>query len=312
MKKMVLIVFVAMFLCSVSSSKTLATFPLPDAHAGDTLRVMSFNIWVGGGESLERTIAVIKESGADIVGIQEEAKDAAATIVKSLGWTSVHTYKSLLGKSCAIISKYPIVDFSASKIGAKLQIGDNKYVWMFNQHLNHCPYEPYRLNGLEYCGGALHTEEEAIASAWNARKDDVELTIAEITTAQADKIPIFLTGDFNEPSCLDWTKRAVEAGLCKMPVAWPTTKNLQEKTGIKDSYRVIYPDEVNRPGYTWTPRPAENEILDRIDFVLFWGEGEQITVIKSEIVGEKMPESDIVIQDYPSDHRAVLSAFYFK
>jgi endonuclease/exonuclease/phosphatase family metal-dependent hydrolase len=313
-KKNLLIIFIAIFFCSVSSSNIWATFQSSDAHAatGDTLRVMSFNIWVGGGKSIERTIAVVKESRADIVGIQEEGKDAAATIAKSLGWTSVHTYKNLQGKSCAIISKYPIVAFSASKIGAKLQTGNNKYVWMFNQHLNHCPYEPYRLNGIEYCGGTLHTEEEAIASAWNARKDDVELTIAEITSAQADKIPIFLTGDFNEPSCLDWTKRAATAGLCKIPVAWPATKNLHEQTGIKDSYRTVYPDEVLYPGHTWTPRPAENEVLDRIDFVLFWGEDEQITVVKSKIVGEKTPESDIVIRDYPSDHRAVLSIFYIK
>jgi endonuclease/exonuclease/phosphatase family metal-dependent hydrolase len=275
---------------------------------GDILRVMSFNIWVGGGKSIERTIAVIKESKADIVGIQEEAKDAAATIAKSLEWASVHTYKTLLGKSCAIISKYPIVAFSASKIGAKLQIGENKYVWMFNQHLNHCPYEPYRLNGIEYCGGTLYTEKEAIASAWEARKSDVELTITEIKNAQEDKIPIFLTGDFNEPSCLDWTKRAAEVGLCKIPVAWPSTKNLQEQTGIKDSYRVIYPDGVTYPGYTWTSRPAENEVLDRIDFVFFWGD--TVNVLKSEIVGEKTPECDIVIRDYPSDHRAVISAFY--
>ncbi|MDR0724874.1 MAG: endonuclease/exonuclease/phosphatase family protein [Prevotellaceae bacterium] len=306
-----LTVFITIFLCCVVSDNILATPPSPEAYAatGDTLRVMSFNIWGGGGKSIERTIAVIKESEADIVGIQEDANAAAATIAKSLGWSSVHTYKTLLGKSCAIISKYPIVALSASKTGAKLQIGDNKYVWMFNQHLNHCPYEPYRLNGIEYCGGTLHTEEEAIASAWNARKDDVELTIAEIKTAQADKIPIFLTGDFNEPSCLDWTERAATAGLCKIPVAWPVTKNLHEQTGIKDSYRVIHPDEVACPGHTWTPRPAENDVLDRIDFVLFWGEDEQITVLKSEIAGEKTPESDIVIRDYPSDHRAVISAF---
>ena len=272
----------------------------------DVLRVMSFNIWAGGGSSVEHTIAVVRESGANIVGIQEEANSAAAAIAKSLGWTSVHTYRTLMGKGCAIISKYPIVAFSASKIGAKLQIGD-KYVWMFNQHLNHCPYEPYRLNGIEYCGGTLYTEDEAIASAWGARSVDVERTIAEVKTAQADKIPIFLTGDFNEPSWLDWTGRAAAAGLCKIPVAWPATKKLQEQTGMIDSYRTAYPDEVAKPGYTWTPLPAAQEVLDRIDFVFFWGDGLQL--VKSEIAGEKKPESDIVIRSFPSDHRAVVSTF---
>jgi endonuclease/exonuclease/phosphatase family metal-dependent hydrolase len=274
------------------------------------LRVMSFNIWVGGGSSKDRTAAAIKASGADIAGIQEEGNNAAAYIAGQLGWTAVHTYATLLGKSCAIISKYPIVAYSSSRIGVKLKIDDNKYVWMFNQHLNHCPYEPYRLNGIEYCGGTLYTEEEAIASAWNARKSDVELTISEIKKAQEEQIPVFLTGDFNEPSWLDWTARAAEAGLCKIPVAWPATKTIQEQTGMNDSYRTVYPDEVAQPGYTWTPLPAANEVLDRIDFVFFWGDGVQ--VVKSEIVGEKKPESDIVVSSYPSDHRAVMSTFHIR
>ncbi|MDR2286795.1 MAG: endonuclease/exonuclease/phosphatase family protein [Prevotellaceae bacterium] len=296
MKKTLLVIFTGVLLMST----------LFDANATDTVRVMSFNIWVGGGKSIDRTVAVVKESGADIAGIQEEAKNAASIIAKSLGWRTVHTYKSLLGKSCAIISKYPVVDSTASKFGVKLQISEDKCVWMFNQHLNHCPYEPYRLKGIEYCGGKLNTEEEAIASAWNARKNDVEFTIAEIRKVQAENIPVFLTGDFNEPSYLDWTKRAADAGLCQIPVAWPATKKLHEQTGLKDSYRTIYPDEVVKPGHTWTPAPEmENEIFDRIDFVLYWG----ATVVKSEIVGEKTPESDIVINDYPSDHRAVLSVF---
>ncbi|MDR1583466.1 MAG: endonuclease/exonuclease/phosphatase family protein [Prevotellaceae bacterium] len=310
MKKTLLVIFTSILLMSYSSNILVMCMPFGARKtAADTIHVMSFNIWGGGGKSIERTAAVIKESGADIVGIQEEAKNAAATIAQSLGWPTVHTYKSLLGKSCAIISKYPIVDFTESKIGVKLQISENKYIWMFNQHLNHCPYEPYRLKGIEYCGyGTLYSEEEAISSAWNARKADVELTIAEINKAQAEKIPIFLTGDFNEPSYLDWTKRATTAGLCQMPVVWPATKKLWDQTGIKDSYRTIYPDEVTNPGYTWTPVPeVKNEIFDRIDFVLYWGK--RVTVIKSEIIGEKKPESDIVVQDYPSDHRAVLSTF---
>jgi exonuclease III len=193
----------------------------------------------------------------------------------------------------------------------KLQIGENKYVWMFNRHLNHCPYEPYRLNGVAYCGyGSLSTEAEAISSAQGARGSEVEATIAEIKNAQKDQIPVFLTGDFNEPSYLDWTQRAATAGLHKIPVKWPATSKFHEQLNMQDSYRTVYPDEVTNPGYTWTPKPASTEVHDRIDFVLFWGE--QVQVVKSEIVGEKKPESDIVIQSYPSDHRAVLSTFYIK
>jgi uncharacterized protein YjdB len=278
-----------------------ATCNLTVTNSLTELRVMSFNIWVGGGRSIERTIAAITESGADIVGLQEA--NNASDIATRLGWTSVQQYGS-----SAIISRYPIVASSSLKIGAKLKVGENQYVWMFNQHFIYCPYEPYRLNGIEYCGyGTLYTADEAITSAWNARKNEVERTIAEIQKAQKEQIPVFLTGDFNEPSWLDWTERAATAGICKMAVAWPSTRNIQERTEMIDSYRTFYPDEVAKPGYTWTPLPAARDVLDRIDFVFFWGATQ---LIKSEIVGEKKPESDIVISAYPSDHRAVLSSFY--
>jgi endonuclease/exonuclease/phosphatase family metal-dependent hydrolase len=271
-----------------------------------TLRVMSFNIWVGGGNSLDRTIAVIRDSKADIVGIQESTDAAVAAIVNALGWYS--SKYNVSGKACAIVSKYPIEAYSATKKGAKIKIGNNRYVWMFNVHLMHCPYEPYQLNDIAYCGAPmLQTAEQAIASAKSSRDADILNAIAEVKLAQADQTPVFFTGDFNEPSWLDWTEAAATAGLCKIPVAWPTTKQFQEQTEMKDSYRTVYPDEVSNPGYTWTPVPASREVLDRIDFVFFWGSTTQ--VVNSEIVGEKTPESDIVISSYPSDHRAVLSTF---
>jgi gamma-glutamyltranspeptidase len=64
-KKNLLIVFIAILLCNVSSGKILAAPPSSGVYAvADTLRVMSFNILVGGGKSIERIIAAVKESRA--------------------------------------------------------------------------------------------------------------------------------------------------------------------------------------------------------------------------------------------------------
>jgi endonuclease/exonuclease/phosphatase (EEP) superfamily protein YafD len=291
---------------TVDGDKTDVCLVTVTAESEITLRVMSFNIWMGGFNSIDRTIAVIRDSRADIVGIQEATDDAISAITRALGWYSSQYY--VTSQSCAIVSKYPIEAFSASKKGAKIKISNNRSVWMFNVHLDYCPYEPYQLNNIEYCGAPrLQTAEQAIASAKESRDGDILDAIAEVKLAQADQTPIFFTGDFNEPSWLDWTERAVTANLCKIAVEWPTTKQLQEQTGMKDSYRTFYPDEVVKPGYTWTPLPADNEVLDRIDFVFFWGSATH--VINSEIVGEKTPESDIVISSFPSDHRAVMSTF---
>lgn len=278
-----------------------------------SLKVMSFNIWMGGGKSIQETANVFVTSGADIIGIQEawgHEKDVAIHIADSLGW---HSYNR--SRSEVIISKYPIVDTSASKNGVKIKIDDKRFVWIFNHHLMYCPYEPYQLNGIEYCGAPLlTTSEEAVASATASRGEAVRTSINDILQIQKEGYPIFVTGDFNEPSFLDWTDKAAEAGLHKMDVLWPSAKAFHDKAGFNDSYRTKYPDEVKYPGYTWTsipPAANQQEIMDRIDFVLFWG-NKNIELTDSQIVGEESPDSDIKIKNYPSDHRAVLSTFLLK
>ena len=270
------------------------------------LKVMSFNIWVGGGTSLDETLNVIKTTGVDIVGVQEASKQGKNVIeqfAKDSGWYS-HAETS----SRTILSRYPIVKVSTNKKGCKIKIDDETFVWMFNLHLMHAPYEPYQLNDIEYAGAPfLKTAEEAIASAWKSRGNDVTATVADIKEAQKDNCPIFLTGDFNEPSCLDWTEKAAKAGICKIPVEWPATRAFMSDANMKDSYRTKYPDEVKHKGHTWTPRPSERDVLDRIDFLFF--HGDNVTLKDVLIVGEKSDLSDISFEKYPSDHRAVLGIF---
>ncbi|MDR1957483.1 MAG: endonuclease/exonuclease/phosphatase family protein [Planctomycetaceae bacterium] len=279
----------------------------PKERNVSTLKVMSFNIWIGGGKSIEETTRVIKETAADIVGIQEASKNGSNTaekIAEEMGW---HTYAA--NSSRTILSRYPVIKTSPNGKGCKIQRNDGQCVWMFNLHLMYCPYEPYQLNGIEYCGAPLlNTAEEAVASAWKSRGKEVEETIADIKEAQKEGVPIFLTGDFNEPSCLDWTEKAAQAGICKLPVAWPATKAFMEKAEMKDSYRVKYPDEVARKGHTWTTLPAKREVLDRIDFLFF--HGPNVELLDVQTVGEASEVSDIGFDQYPSDHRAVLGTFH--
>ncbi len=271
---------------------------------------MSFNIWMGGGSSIEKTAETIVKSNAHIVGIQEAMRknsNTAIAIADSLGW---YSYQS--NQSATIISKYPIVKTSDSGKGVKIKVEENQFVWIFNVHLHYCPYEPYQLNGIEYCEGPLlSTASEAIMSAWRTRGDEVTCVIEEIKEVQNENCPIFLTGDFNEPSWLDWTENAAKMNLCKMKVEWPATKNFSLQANMKDSYRTFYPSEVENPGHTWTTLPETEkyqEVPDRIDFVFYWGNN--VYLKHSQIVGESVKFSDIVIENYPSDHRAVLSTFH--
>jgi endonuclease/exonuclease/phosphatase family metal-dependent hydrolase len=265
------------------------------------LNIMSFNIWhdgKAGKQPLSQTVKVIKDSGADIVGLQEVKKNAQA-IAEKLNWHHIHHRRDT-----AIISRYKINSVTTHKNGALIEV-NGKTIALFNVHFYHAPYQPYQLLNIPY-GKApfIKTEKEAIEYENTARAHEVKALLKDISLLKDQSIPIFITGDFNEPSHLDWTDKT---NYHPIKVAWPTTLSL-EKAGFKDSYRIIHTDPVKKPGFTWTPissKESKKDHHDRIDFVLY----KNAKVIKSEVVGEAKDSSDIVIKPFPSDHRAVLSRF---
>jgi exonuclease III len=306
----------------------LSLLPMP-AAAETTLRVMTFNIWGGGAneeKGIEETVAAIKAAGADIVGLQETrvepdpctATDCAATgpsvapaIAEALGW---HVYDQTEQNEAlwanAVISRYPIGPASANDLGVPIDV-DGRTVWLFNIHLDDEPYQPYQLLGIEY-GPApfIKTEAEAVSFAEQTRGTAMDLLASDMAAADS-AAAVFVTGDFNEPSGLDWIEAAVTAGQQPITVNWPTTKRLADQ-GVIDAYRAIHPDPVAKPAFTWTPRydeAASDDHPDRIDFIFARGEG--LAVTDAAIVGEDGPRSDIPVMPWPSDHRAVVAEVKF-
>jgi exonuclease III len=82
------------------------------------------------------------------------------------------------------------------------------------------------------------------------------------------------------------------------------------KAGFRDSYRTIYPDEMKNPGITWSPAYKVGDPRthhDRIDYVYFKGNSLEVKEVK--ILGENEENADLVMNPYPSDHRAVVASF---
>ena len=111
--------------CAISALGLCLALAAP-AGAETTLRVMSFNIWGGGvneDKGVEETVAAIRASGADIVGLQEtraEPEDctaescaavgpsAAQAIAEALGWQyHDQTQENEALWANAVISRYP-------------------------------------------------------------------------------------------------------------------------------------------------------------------------------------------------------------
>ena len=280
-----------------------------------SLRVMSYNIHRGGvvmlKQPLSQTAKAIQLAKADIVGIQETRSprgDKLEELAKLLGWN--HD----MGKGSQILTRYEIVDSLYSGVKVKLDSGRPAYV--FNVHLSSHPYQPYQLleirprwhkhtNDITF----IKTEAEAIEWAKKARGAEIAKVLRQIKSLPDKQAPIFVVGDFNEPSHLDWTEAAVKAGRHPIKVTYPTSTEMA-KAGFADAYRTIYPDEMKKPGYTWSSfykfdDPTTHH--DRIDFVYYKGKGIKLNEVK--IVGENRKDADIVISPYPSDHRALVADF---
>ena len=92
---------------------------------------------------------------------------------------------------------------------------------------------------------------EAIAGANKTRARFIARLFKRINALSDQEAPIFVVGDFNEPSYLDWTEAAAKAGRHPMKVEFPTSLTMA-KAGFTDAYRTVHPDEMAKPGFTWT------------------------------------------------------------
>ncbi|MCH0564741.1 HAD-IA family hydrolase [Streptomyces sp. MUM 2J] len=263
------------------------------------LRIMTWNLWYGGTKVRDhraKQIKAIKESGADVVGLQETYGTAAEELADALGW---HHHSA--GENLGVISRHPIthrlgdpdVGFYGAA-GVRVRVGDRAAdVW--TAHLAPEPYGPY--------GAAFHRlPAEELAAQEEERLAQMRDTLQRIGRSRAPGVPVVLVGDLNCPSHLD-----------RQDAAWPVTR-AAEDAGLGDSYRQAHPDPVRDPGPTWSPVHSEHEDgsgrpepQDRIDFVLHRG----LTVLDSRtlVTGRLRPWPDVADNDWPSDHAAVITTF---
>ncbi len=307
----------------------LSVFAAGTAMAESRLTIMTFNMWGAGANEdkpIGETLAVILASGADIIGVQEtkwEGPDCTANLCPPLGESRAAELAAALGYyffdqtvenaanwSNAILSRYPIGQVTPNGLGVEIDI-DGQKVWAFNIHLDDSPYQPYQLLNIEY-GDApfLSTEAEAIAAASATRGEALALLKADLDAAEGADVA-FIFGDFNEPSFRDWTVAAVAAGNVPIKVEFPMTKAI-EAMGFIDALRAVYPDEVTKTAYTWTPfgdPKAADDHQDRIDFVFVRGPSVHTTGVA--VLGEAEGVADVVVKPWPSDHRAIAATIVF-
>ncbi len=254
-----------------------------------TLDVLVYNIEYSGNKSTDK---VIRSLDADIVGVLE-SYNRLPEIARKTGYPYYNV-------GLQILSKYPILEPSgADGLYSFIEVQPGYVVAFFNTHLDYVKYGPRRLQAGVPVAEVIATENEVRTSSIAKQMPAMQ----ELADAG---YPLFLTGDFNEPSSLDYTEAAVGSrpGMAE-PVVWPVSDALLG-IGMRDTYREIFPDPVTDPGLTTVvPTGKVDARADRIDYVYAGG---PTTTVASQLVGEPGGDGvDIEFAPWTSDHRAVLS-----
>jgi endonuclease/exonuclease/phosphatase family metal-dependent hydrolase len=292
-------------------------FRIVPSTPATTLKVASFNTWqaatnVTGG--LTKAANFITSSGADVIALQETQGTFAVDLARKLGW-----YYHQSSASLGILSRYEITEtfgpaLDLSGIGARLNLGGGKEAVVWSVHLDYLYYGPYNacFDGMTQ---AQIEDIEANTSQRVAEIDDILSRAAtDIDAAENGGPPVFLAGDFNAPSHLDWVTETASQNCGYTDVNWPTSEAVAT-AGLSDSYRTVNPSPLTSPGDTWSPvYPKHNgstgadEPQDRIDFVHYAGPATPISST-TEVRGTPQPVPNHGNNEWVSDHRAVLTTF---
>ena len=255
------------------------------------LSVLVYNIEYSGDKT---TDAVIDDLDADIVGVLE-SYNRLPEIAERTGYPYYNVGLQLL-------SKYPIHEPSgADGLYALIEVQPGYAVAMFNTHLDYVRYGPkLLLSGMPM--------DDVLANEDEVRTDSIRIQTPDMQALIDEGYPVFLTGDFNQPSSLDYTEETIgtRQGIDEA-VPWTVSEALFD-VGMFDVFREVHPDPVENPGITKdNPDFRQGGFGDRIDYVYAGG---PVTTKSSQLVGEPGgPNVDLEYDPWTSDHRAVLSTF---
>lgn len=324
-------------------------FDITDENGNIDLKTLMFNIWqegtsVNGG--FEGIVNEIVSTNADLISLSEVRNYNGSVLTQRLidalkkkGFT-YYSYKS--SKDVGVISRYPIKTYADFDRFTKSVVEINDVnVTFYSGHLDYTNYATYLPRGYDAnFNGELSKPEINVNNILrindaSARPASIKQFIADAKKEIGSGNIVIMSGDFNEPSWLDWTyetRNMFDHNGTIVP--WTSTKLLDDE-GYKDAYRVKYPDPVKNPGFTWLSDNLDKNIdqltwapkadeRDRIDFTFYYPDkrlsvldativGPSTSIVKSERVKEsgsdKFKEPEGV---WPSDHKALSITFSIK
>ncbi|MEG1615787.1 MAG: endonuclease/exonuclease/phosphatase family protein [Bacteroidales bacterium] len=340
--------------------KTLASllfiflcFPYILANKPFEITVLQWNIWQegttipGGYDAIVDEIVRLKPDFVTFSEVrnykQTRFNERLVASLRAKG----EEYYSFYSYDSGLLSRYPILDSmtvypekddhgSIYKLTA--QVNERK-ISVYTGHLDYLNCAYYNVRG--YDGSSWkeipkpQTVKEVLDVNTASLRDDAIL--AFITEAKRDLAEgncVIIGGDFNEPSHLDWNKKMRNRyDHNGMVIPW-TVSTALSAAGYKDAYRVVWPNPVTHPGFTY---PSDNELAevkkltwapkaderDRIDFIYYRGKGMKAidakvygpasSIVRSQRVAEVSKDPFLLPAGvWPTDHKGVWVKFRIK
>ena len=311
---------------------------LSASESKTSLKVMTWNIWgrlnqepkytVQNKTARERTIEIIRQSGADIVAMIE-TYGSAADIAKAL---SFHHYTPADDANLCIFSRHPLTDiqpleglssfsFIAATVnlpsGQKVRVYD---IWLTSGGRHIVEIKNQKLTDDDFCAGD------------DLRFDQLQKFLAHDDfkkhIANANNVPVIVAGDFNCVSHLDHSEGTLQSKLNQARVLPIKVSKAMHKVGFSDTYRQANPDVLESTlGHTWTtvgmgyqyvedegfvpvaenPSPEYRDPYARIDYI--YSQGTRLEAVGSSVITHHPSQSERSFPEFPSDHAAVLTEF---
>ena len=309
-----------------------------ESSSTSPLKVMTWNIWgrlnqdpkytINDSTARDRTIDIIRQSGADVVAMIE-TYGSAADIAKALDF---HYYTPSVAANLCIFSRYPLTDVepleglsSFSFIAATVNLPDGKKlriydIWLTSGGRHIVAIKNKEINDADYCAGD------------DLRFDQLQKFLKHDDfrrhTANSDQVPVIVAGDFNCVSHLDHTTVTQQSKLNQSRVLPIKVSKAMHKKGFSDTFRQSNPDILDSTlGHTWTtvgtgyqyisgkgfvpvkehPQPEYRDPYTRIDYIYALGSG--LEAVRSRVISHHRSQAERSFPEFPSDHAAVLTEF---
>ncbi|MFD9942786.1 discoidin domain-containing protein [Nonomuraea sp. NPDC059023] len=317
---------------------------LPENHVGTPLRLMAWNLFVGGtfdrkettGENLTQMIDYMNEVNPDVFFVVE-GYGSGQKILDGLnaGRPSNDRYSgvqltqpqdySVNGDNLWLYTKlkiekvyprYADADISSFNLGgARLGLPNGKHVHAFSLWTWHdgWAYGDTHDAAVQNTHGLPRTKTtEQILEGDHFRRVAMGRAILEKAIPSFigdDDAPVLMGGDLNAQSHLDWSEQFAGApGHGGVVLPWPYTKQYSD-AGFLDTFRYANPDAGRHPGRTWSPFHGMGAIPGRIDYV--FARGKDVRVLGSRADVDRLPrhQQSPLNRPYPfySDHGSVIT-----